>query len=343
MISTRIARTMVVVSIVAGGFSVAGPASAVPATDSGSNAIGVPSDQPPADTAAPGDVPASNIETPAPPAAPATADPEPAVEGAPPPAGTSAARLPAAGAATGPTTGNGPASGPGVDAPSNNLAWIARALETRSRSTTAQLTVPAGIPVTNPVEISVLFGDHRISQTYNPATGNRFRHDLPALDGTKRRETAQVHLVDKAPGGKTYTMPVQINIEPLYDVTVSPLDLRILTRCDLVGPVNVEAWWQNVEGNVRNWREDVVVSGRIQQFGGAWFEVSIAEGLLVPQVAWLDDDFGGFAAPAFPGTGEPLLPGTSGIISWVQDEAGGDCNAALTYSKTITLRTYPNL
>jgi hypothetical protein len=289
---------------------------------------------------APGDVTAPDVDNPALPAAPATADPGPVVDGAPTPAGTAAVRLPGGGAATGPTTGaNGPASGPGVDAPSNNLAWIAGALESRSRSTTAQLTVPAGIPVTNPVEISVLFGDHRISQTYNPATGNRFRHDLPTLDGTKRRETARVHLVDKAPGGKTYTMPVQIDIEPLYDVTVSPLDLRILTRCDLVDPVNVEVWWQNVEGNVRNWREDVLVSGRVQPFSEAWFEVSAAESLLVPQVAWHDDDLGGFAAPAFPGTGDPLLPGPS----WVQDEAGRECNAALTYSKTTTLRTYPNL
>ena len=122
---------------------------------------------------------------------------------------------------TGPSAGtDAPLSGPGADAPSNNLAWIGQAIRTRTKSTTAVVEIPAGIP-TRPVAINVRFGGRVVDQNYAAGTGNRILHNY-GVGGPARHETVNVRLVESATG-LVYAMDLTLTIEPLYDVTIGAL------------------------------------------------------------------------------------------------------------------------
>jgi hypothetical protein len=79
---------------------------------------------------------------------------------------------------------------PNPGAPTANLKRVAGALQLRHKSVTAVVTLPAGLGVTNRVDVSVLFGNgtqsQRITQAYNNSDGNRFVANFPANDGQKR-------------------------------------------------------------------------------------------------------------------------------------------------------------
>ena len=67
---------------------------------------------------------------------------------------------------------------PVYDAPTANLTAVANATQVHAKSVTAVVTVPAGLPVTNPVEVSVVFGAdgpasvfHRVDDTPGVISG----------------------------------------------------------------------------------------------------------------------------------------------------------------------------
>jgi len=249
------------------------------------------------------------------------------------------------GTVTGPSAGtNAPLSGPGADAPSNNLAWIGQAIRTRTKSTTVVVEIPAGIPVTGPVAINVRFGGRVVDQTYAAGTGNRILHNY-GVGGPARHETVNVRLVESATG-LVYAMDLTLTIEPLYDVTIGALHFDELAPCDLIAEADPEIGWRNAEGKIRNAEPEVVDgTAKVDNFADTYTEVALANGLLLPEVRWWDGDlwldFHGFNFGAI--AEQPLLPTTSRPISWVQDEADGQCNAAFSYELTVQLRWYPNL
>src|SRR4051794_21749591 len=73
---------------------------------------------------------------------------------------------------------------PNAGAPTANLKRIANALQLRYKSVNAVVTLPAGLNLTHPVGVSVLFGSQRVTQPYNNASGNRLAATFPANDGT---------------------------------------------------------------------------------------------------------------------------------------------------------------
>src|SRR5689334_17645105 len=77
---------------------------------------------------------------------------------------------------------------PNSNAPTANLKQVANNLQLRVRSVSAVVTLPAGLNLTHPVSVSILFGGQRVTQPYNNAAGNRFPATFPANDGSRRRE-----------------------------------------------------------------------------------------------------------------------------------------------------------
>lgn len=249
------------------------------------------------------------------------------------------------GGVTGPSTGtNAPLSGPGANAPTNNLAWVGQAIATRTKSTTVVVEIPAGIPVTGPVAINVRFGGRVVDQDYVAATGNRILHNY-GVGGPARQETVNVRLTDRA-AGVSYAMDLKITIEPLYDVTVGPLYFEETSDCDLGSEADPDISWMNAQGRVGYAEPDVLGgTARVDNFADTFYEVAVADGLIVPQIYWEDWDpalFPKFEAYFF-GLGDPLLPTTSRTLSWIQDDFRGRCNAAFSYDLTVQLRWYPNL
>ena len=58
-----------------------------------------------------------------------------------------------------------------------------------------------------------------------------------------------VTLHELAPGGQSYTFVWSIAIEPLYDITVSPLRFILKSPCDLVGNSEPDIHWLNADGS----------------------------------------------------------------------------------------------
>jgi hypothetical protein len=139
--------------------------------------------------------------------------------------------------ATPPTTGDATAEAPKptATAPTAVLSSIANATVIRSRSVSTIVTVPAGLPVTNPTEISILFGlsgSSRLTQTYDPAAGNRFVFNFDARDGSARTENVAVSLADRAGEGAHFGFVNKVPVEALYDATLSPLTFTLVNDCD---------------------------------------------------------------------------------------------------------------
>jgi hypothetical protein len=241
---------------------------------------------------------------------------------------------------TGGTTGTNAPAGPFSNAPTENLFRIASHLSLRQKSVTSVVTVPAKLGITSPVEISILFGTQRITQNYSEANGNRFRFDFDALDGTVRRENVAISLRDDTPTGpKTYPVLRTVDLEPLFDVTISPLGFIALDVCDPLSPADPVISWVDAEGT----RHDVELDGNAGRitagFAGTWQEVGASRGLTTPDPIWFEDDPLEFGAP--PSPGPPVLPGQSHHVRKIDD--GGDCDGRFDYDVTLSLRRYPAL
>jgi hypothetical protein len=244
-----------------------------------------------------------------------------------------------AGGTTGGTTGTNAPAGPFSDAPTENLFLIASHLSLRHRSVTTVVSVPAGLAITDPVEISILFGTQRITKMYNRAVINKFIFDFDALDGAARRENVTISLRDDTPSGpKTYAVPLTVDLEPLFDVTISPLGFIALGVCDPTSPADPVLAWVDAEGNSHIDVELDGNAGRITTgFAGTWREVGASRGLTLPKPTWYERDLPiDFGAP--PEAGPPVLPGRTHHVRTFDD--GGDCNGQFDYDVTVTLRRY---
>lgn len=259
------------------------------------------------------------------------------------------------GVAGGPGGGGGatpPGNGPLVAStdpapPTAGLSTLYQAITVNSRSVSAVVHAPAGLPVTNVTEISVLFGDRRISQDYDPAAGNTIAYDYPVGDGTRRSEMLTINLTEHAPGG---AVPFHFYrfaaIEAQFEVVVSDLTFTLLNDCDLVGDSEPVVTMADDRGPV-----DVALSmsaddvRHLHQMSRFVPAATVADGLVAPQVSFFEDDLGGFHSQSGTPTGPPLLPGTSRSFHFDEEAGGHDefCNAQFDYTIGITLLTFHSL
>ncbi|MGE3288467.1 MAG: hypothetical protein AB7J32_20540 [Pseudonocardia sp.] len=229
-------------------------------------------------------------------------------------------------------------------APTPGLTAIANATRIRSQSVTTIVSVPAGLAVPDPTEISVAFGDRRVTQTYDRGAGNRIRFDFPVGDGTARREMVAVSLLERGPGGaRSFPYVRSVPVEALYDVRISALQFRLIHDCDAVGASEPEIYWSDERGPHR-----VRLSlhggqyATVDAFARTLTAVGVRDGLRAPAVGWDELD------PPVPATFHarpprgigPLLPGTTSRSNeFVQFEPDGDfCQGQFRYGTTVTLR-----
>jgi hypothetical protein len=245
------------------------------------------------------------------------------------------------GGTTGGTSGTNAPAGPFSTAPTENLFRVASHLSLRHKSVTTVVTVPPGLGITNRLEISILFGTQRITQNYNEISGNRLAVDFDALEGAARRENVTISLRDDTPTGpKTFALPWTVNLEPLFDLTISPLGFIALGVCDPLSAADPVIVWIDPEGAVHRVKLDGD-AGRISAgFAGTWPEVGVSSGLTIPGLNWFEQDRPvEFHLP--PARGLPVLPGVSRHVRTVLD--GGDCDGRFDYDVTLSLRRYPRL
>jgi hypothetical protein len=142
-----------------------------------------------------------------------------------------------------------------------------------------------------------------------------------------------------------------IAIEPLYDISVSPLTFTLLSACDRFSfSDEPRIGWRTPERSLRIKEISLSVgeSHQFQEFAGTWTEVGISSDLRVPVIWWYEDDTTFPGQPFFPNPPEAsdqasLLPGPTRIISFQKTSEDIQCQGHFEYSIHITLRWYPDL
>jgi hypothetical protein len=151
--------------------------------------------------------------------------------------------------------------------------------------------------------------------------------------------------------GATFTLPWYVNLDPLFDVSISPLRFTMNSDCEnaLQGDNDIEFSWTSPEGKYQQKKFDAK-KGRtvkISEFAWARQEVSASANLFWPQWAFYEEDtfqvgawLGGFPPPTI-----KLLPGSSGYVGRTLKDSRGQsgCEASIAFDITIQVRQYPSL
>jgi hypothetical protein len=231
-----------------------------------------------------------------------------------------------------------------ADPPTPGLNALFRGITVKARSVSAVVHAPAGLAVTNTTEISVLFGNRRVSQNYDRKAGTTIAFNYPVGNGKRRNEVLTINLTEQAPGG---AVPYHWNrlavIEPEFEVTISDLSFTLLNDCDLIGDTDVVVIISDDRGDF-----DVNLSmsadevRHVHKLSRHLPSAKMSDGLKAPLVGFYEDTgpFHGHSSSI-----EQLLPGTSRHVSYDGKSSGSDefCNAHFDYVIGINLLTFQSL
>jgi hypothetical protein len=238
--------------------------------------------------------------------------------------------------------------------PTPNLTAVGNSLALFNRSLTTVVVAQRGRVITRPVDIIVTYFSPwnvpvEIRQSYVPSTGNRFLHNDALGDGTRRRITMSITLLDIRPTGPPIrdVFYWQVDLDPLYDVSVGPLRFELLKGCDWFGDSEIILSLQRPdrtratdkfslgEGDVRN----------VNAFAWSRTEASASMNLLTPYTTFREEDpsLNLVGVPTFfwPDNLPALIPGETRFVKSV-DESDG-CTADLSYRESYTPRYYYDL
>jgi hypothetical protein len=265
-----------------------------------------------------------------------------------------------AGVALPPVTGQQPAvkdAGPRHVGPTENITKVANALTVRAKSLTTLVKVLPGLALTKPVTIIVDYsspaGKNRISQTYEARNGNRILYNDPVGNRYPRQLTMSITLTEDNPGGPPFTYsypPGKLTLDPLFDVSITPLRFTLQTNCDRVGKSEIQFMWYSPEAKYRE-KGFSTKKGNLVTIGEfAWSrqEVSASAKLLWPTWAFIEKDTNVFSPQqwSIPKQDLKLLPTTaSGYVGRSLKEASGKsgCAANTAFDVTVEIRQYQNL
>jgi hypothetical protein len=239
------------------------------------------------------------------------------------------------------------AGGPSA-APTVGLTSIANAMVLRTKSVTGVLTIPAGLPISNPVYIDVApDGSSETAQYYYPGSGNKFVMQFLPGGGAEHQQRLDVHLTEFAPDGTTttYDLVWAVTVKPLYEVSISPLTFYQETDCDPWPYTDAENNLEffGVDGKRHHAGFDTQAGSTTirTEVAGNWHDVALDGSFLVPTVYWWENDVDlGFHA--FPINQVPLRPFDGGTKRWHEPYIEGlhDCSAWLSYTTVVILNTY---
>ncbi|MEO8325320.1 MAG: hypothetical protein ABI618_05685 [Nitrospirota bacterium] len=255
--------------------------------------------------------------------------------------------------------------------PTENLTKVINALSHRHKSLTTVITTAPGLQLTQPVEISILFSSPwgtniRLTQPYQQKFGNRFVYQDPEGEGTLRHLRMDIWLTEPKPEGGhySYSMTWQADLDPMYDITISPLAFELRSNCDYIGNSEIRFGWaypDAVSPSARNKFHFTTTKGKtvwIQQFGWTRTELTtvaiMSMNLHMPAILWTEHD---------PNPGVPFeglfhfsvvkLPGKTQLFDFAlfpdqpypgpDQIRGNTCIARIQYRITYNLRTYQNL
>ena len=245
--------------------------------------------------------------------------------------------------------------------PTPDLTVVANAIQVQAKSLESLVTVAPGLALARPVTISIAYlsrwptGNDRITQTYIPNSGNRFLHVDLEGDGKSRKLHLDITLSEPNPGGGVYSfnVPMDLPLEPLYDVTISPFSFTLQDNCNVVPAAwtEIDFYWYTPDKQKK--KESFNLGGggnmRYQVMDFAWKrdEVGASANLTLPIYIWRSvhmidiGDIGSFG-PAFTPDSTNLVPGQPHVTHSTIESARNEdtCKATIEYTMTYQLRAY---
>lgn len=255
------------------------------------------------------------------------------------------------------TTGTG--GGPSTQ----NLATVASAVSLRHKSLTSLVAVKPGLVLTKPVTIVIKYSSPAAQYQTAPqrydCSGNRFLYNdaisgpvnSPAYAIWGKPRLLQVFITLAEDGAQPYTFELAANLDPLFDVSISPMRFTMTSDCDRVGDSEIHLLWYPPD-SPKQFREKGfgTTKGRlvtINEFAWSRQEVSASANLVFPTQAFYEKDPNIFSPTQYsvPQPNAKLLPGAGGYVGrHLSDSSGqGNCEADTAFDIKITLRTYANL
>lgn len=162
--------------------------------------------------------------------------------------------------------------------------------------------------------------------------------------------TLSITLSEPNPGGQafTFSLNLQVDLDPLYDVRISPLQFSLISKCDAVGNSEIWLYWQSPDRQILQQH----VSTRpgqgitLERFQWARAEVSASQKLIREAiVGFVDEDYVNFEkkfATWIPG-GPDLVPGKTQKLKGNRKAENDACRLYFEYTITYSLRFYPYL
>lgn len=252
--------------------------------------------------------------------------------------------------------------------PTDNITKVANAIEIRGKSLTTMVSVPPGLAITQPVEISVGFysptSANRVTQAYSPYVGNRLLSYDAEGDGNKRVMRADITLSEPKPGGGRYSFGLSkmVTLEPLYSVAIGPLSFYLLSACDSIGKNEIYLQWGWPDGKGSEMSFSITSTGTkvISTFRWSKAELNRSKPLRLPSLRFSERDnlavdvYRGYtdckgiwdqpcANDWVPTSAGPLVLGKSRTVRGTVTEYQKQCTALYQYQVQSTLMTYPYL
>lgn len=244
-------------------------------------------------------------------------------------------------------------------APTPNLTTVANAITIKAKSVTTMVYVPPGLPITQPVEISVGFyssvGANRVTQTYSPSFGNRLVANDAEGDGKARPVRVDVSLSEKPSGGarQNFSFGQTLTIEPLYNLAFGPLAFTLISPCDEVGKNEIYLTWSSPinSGGSLDFSLRTFDTKVINQFVGWGAEFKRSKPLRLPALAFEEQDFIYVDVYRRYTAGKGWNPESAGavelgktqVITRNLKDARKQCSAQYRYQVSSNLITYPSL
>jgi len=238
-------------------------------------------------------------------------------------------------------------------APTQNLTKLANAIQWTAQSLSILVVVPPGLRLSQPVQISIGYysqASDRQTQFYRES-GNQFLYNDPEGAGQPRGVLLHITLTEAKPGGGfyTYNLPVNVKLDPLYDVTISPLVFTLMTDCALIGNSDIEFYWLAPDGVFK--RATFATSAGTGLLNGspggphsvrefAWARAEVSASAKFGQPFIYEFYSGGFRHGTGPVERVNLVPGVTRRVVQNVREQHQQCDASVAYNITYALRLF---
>jgi hypothetical protein len=254
--------------------------------------------------------------------------------------------------------------GPNYVGPTPDITAVANAFSLQAKSLTTLIAFKTGVTTTKPVAITVDYSSpaaqYRVGpQAYDACNGNRYLYNDPisgpvgtagySVWGLPRQIAITITLTEANTAGQpyAYSIPLKINLEPLFDVSVTPMNFTLDNDCAWIGDSNLYFYWTSPDGKYHD-KKFSTSKGKlvtINEFAWSLQEASASGNVYWPQWAFHDTDFhlSGAWVGGLPQPTKKLLPMGSGWVGRTVESLPAECSADIGFNMNIQLHIYNNL